>query len=94
MHAVPSSNGAFDIFFLLTWFCRMEKPGDEPFYRAGHEEKIGIVMACSLVIDMTRDRDSNDMFARDLVNKRSIEPCVKMPFDGDSNDMFKFFMGL
>ena len=66
----------------------MEKPRYEPFYRAGHEEKIGIVMACSPVIDMTRDRDSNDMFARDLVSRRSIGPCVKMPYDGDSNDMF------
>ena len=41
----------------------MEKPRYEPFYRAGHEEKIGIVMACSPMIDTTRDRDSNDMFA-------------------------------
>ena len=66
----------------------MEKPRHKPFYRAGHEEKIGIVMACSPMIDMTRDRDSNDMFARDLVSRRNIGPCVKMPYDGDSNDMF------
>ena len=66
----------------------MEKPGNEPFYRAGHEVKIGIVMACSPVINMTRDRDSKDMFARELVSRRSIGPCVKMPYDGDSNDMF------
>ena len=56
--------------------------------QAGHEEKIGIVMACSPLINMTRDRDSNDMFARDLVSRRSIGPCVKMPYDEDSNDMF------
>ena len=66
----------------------MEKPRHEPFYRAGHEEKIGIVMACSPMINMTKDRDSNDMFAREFVSRRNIEPCVKMPFDGDSNDMF------
>ena len=63
----------------------MKKPGNKPSCRAGHEVKIGIVMACSPMINMTRDRDSNDMFARDLVSKRSIEPCVKMPFDGDSD---------
>ena len=40
------------------------------------------------VIDMTKNRDSNDMFARDFVSRRNIEPCVKIPFDGDSNDMF------
>ena len=45
-------------------------------------------MACSPVINMTRDRDSNDMFVHDLVSRRSIEPCVKMPYNGDSNDMF------
>ena len=65
----------------------MEKPGHKPSCRAGHEEKIGIVMACSPVINMTRDRDSYDMFARDLVSRRSIGPCVKMPYDGDRNDM-------
>ena len=47
----------------------MEKPRNKPFYKAGHEEKIGIVMACSPMIDMTKDRDSNDMFARDLVSR-------------------------
>ena len=47
----------------------MEKPRHEPFYRAGHEEKIGIVMAFSPMIDMTKDRDSNDMFAREFVSK-------------------------
>ena len=66
----------------------MEKPGHKTSCRAGHEEKIGIVMAFSPVINMTRDRDSNDMFARDLVSRRSIEPCVKTPYFGDSNNMF------
>ena len=45
-------------------------------------------MIFSPVIDMTKDRDSNDMFAREFVSRRSIEPCIKMPYDGDSNDMF------
>ena len=66
----------------------MEKPRHEPSYKACHGERIGIVMTYSPVIEMTRDRDSNDMFARDLVSRRSIEPCMKMPYNGDSNDMF------
>ena len=45
-------------------------------------------MACSPMIDMTKDRDCNDMFAREFVSRGNIKPCVKMPFDGDSNDMF------
>ena len=45
-------------------------------------------MVCSPVINMTKDRDSNDMLVREFVSKRNIEPCVKMPFDEDSKDMF------
>ena len=62
----------FRYIFVLTLFCRMEKPRYEPFYRAGHEEKIGIVMTCSPVIDMTKDRDSNDMFAREFVSRKNM----------------------
>ena len=84
---VPSSM-ELSIFFLLTLFYRLEKPGYEPSYMAGHEERIGIVMTCSPEIDMTRKRDSNFLFARELVSRRNIGTCVKMPYNGDGNDLF------
>ena len=52
-HAVPSSM-ELSIFFLLTLIYSLEKPGHEPSYMTGHEERIGIVIFCLAVIDMSR----------------------------------------